>query len=80
MVHSEEPHKYVAYADIDSLKFVNDNFGKFRGDEYIKLFANALKTAAKQNGTTLYRIHGDEFVITSNDKKKLHATAQSQQD
>jgi len=77
MVHSEEPHKYVAYADIDSLKFVNDNFGKFRGDEYIKLFANALKTAAKQNGTTLYRIHGDEFVITSNDKKKLHATAQS---
>ncbi|MGN0814353.1 MAG: GGDEF domain-containing protein [Candidatus Coproplasma sp.] len=51
----------VFYADLNSLKFYNDNFGHSHGDRFILGFSNVLK---KLFGVKCcYRISGDEFVV-----------------
>jgi diguanylate cyclase (GGDEF)-like protein len=54
-------------ADIDSLKWVNDNLGHAVGDELIKRTAEALKAADIE----IYRIGGDEFPGQGTDQKTI---------
>ena len=55
----------IAYADINGLKWTNDNLGHKAGDELIIKFANLLKINFKDCKT--YHISGDEFIIMSLD-------------
>lgn len=48
--------------DVDGLKLVNDAFGHIEGDQLLTHLADILKDAAGVND--VYRIGGDEFVIT----------------
>lgn len=52
----------VVAADVDSLKWVNDNMGHLAGDKLLQTVADALK---KQRGVMVYRRSGDEFAITA---------------
>jgi diguanylate cyclase (GGDEF)-like protein len=50
------------FIDVDKFKKVNDTFGHFIGDEFIRQLANRLKGIVRGNDF-LARIGGDEFVI-----------------
>lgn len=50
----------VFSADCDHLKYVNDTFGHFAGDEYIKLCCKCFKDSLPE-GSKLFRMGGDEF-------------------
>lgn len=52
----------VFMADLDNLKYTNDNFGHDIGDLYIKTFANLLKNFNFKNGLVSRR-SGDEFYV-----------------
>jgi diguanylate cyclase (GGDEF)-like protein len=59
--------------DIDNFKVINDTLGHIHGDEYIRRFADQLRTLTRK-GDILSRIGGDEFtLITSKLKSKEHA-------
>lgn len=62
----------VFTADMDKLKYINDNFGHACGDVAIKVVADALKTAAEDDEICM-RVGGDEFVVIGleYDQKKL---------
>ncbi|MGN0818116.1 MAG: GGDEF domain-containing protein [Candidatus Coproplasma sp.] len=49
------------FADLNGLKFINDNFGHANGDRYIVSFANTIKKLFGES--SCYRISGDEFVV-----------------
>ncbi len=49
-------------ADLDGLKFINDNFGHKAGDNYIKDAANVLRSSVR-GSDVVARIGGDEFAI-----------------
>lgn len=53
---------FLFYADIDKLKWVNDKFGHFEGDQLIIKTADMLKDTFR-NSDIIARIGGDEFVI-----------------
>ena len=55
----------VAFADVNSLKAVNDNQGHEAGDRLIQKVANLLKDAVPEG--TVCRISGDEFVCIVKD-------------
>lgn len=51
----------VIFADVNGLKYVNDNYGHRSGDEYLLTFSAALQNSY---GTkNCYRISGDEFLV-----------------
>ncbi|HET6498261.1 MAG TPA: diguanylate cyclase, partial [Coriobacteriia bacterium] len=52
----------VVYVDIDELKVVNDTAGHDAGDQMIKIMAERLRHATREEDT-LGRIGGDEFVL-----------------
>lgn len=58
------PNAYMAIvsADLDGLKYINDNFGHSEGDNAIKVVAMALEYAAVE-GEICSRFGGDEFVV-----------------
>lgn len=58
------PDAYIAIvsADLDGLKYINDNFGHSEGDNAIKVTAMALEYAAV-DGEICARFGGDEFVV-----------------
>ncbi|MDE5859420.1 MAG: GGDEF domain-containing protein, partial [Oscillospiraceae bacterium] len=58
------PGAYMAIvsADLDGLKYINDNFGHYEGDNAIKVTAMALEYAAVE-GEICARFGGDEFVV-----------------
>ena len=62
---TDNPPLCVALADIDYLKYYNDKYGHEEGDRLIQAFVQALKERLDLDYTHLYRIGGDEFVITS---------------
>ena len=47
--------------DMDNFKAINDNYGHIAGDRTLKMFADTLRTVAKE-GDILCRIGGDEFI------------------
>ena len=58
---SEKRHFVVVFADLDSLKFVNDVFGHSEGDLYIKNAAKHLTTMSAD--AVVCRLGGDEFMV-----------------
>lgn len=62
--------------DIDGLKFVNDTFGHEKGDEYIALCHDVIKSSVR-NVDWIFRLGGDEFLVilcnTSNEVVELIA-------
>lgn len=52
----------VCFADLDRLKYVNDNYGHAYGDEYIKVAAKLLKERFRDEDVVC-RFGGDEFVV-----------------
>ena len=62
----------VFTADMDKLKFINDNFGHACGDIAIKAIADALIIAAEDDEICM-RIGGDEFAVIGleYDQKKM---------
>lgn len=52
----------VIFMDVNSLKYVNDNFGHNAGDDLIITTANSLKMTTMSN-SYLFRVGGDEFVV-----------------
>ncbi|MCL2616984.1 MAG: sensor domain-containing diguanylate cyclase [Defluviitaleaceae bacterium] len=52
----------VAFLDLDSLKYVNDNFGHSKGDEYILTVCETIKASMRKTDM-LSRMGGDEFLI-----------------
>ena len=59
--HEESPKIAVIMADINNLKYVNDQFGHRAGDEYIKGCCRMMSDLFTDS--QIYRIGGDEFVI-----------------
>ena len=51
----------VGFVDLNSLKWINDNYGYEFGDRAIELVCKILKTHFQED--CIYRISGDEFVI-----------------
>lgn len=68
-IEEKEKHAYIINFDLNSLKYINDNFGHHCGDSMIKAFANALQEAFRNLGN-IGRMGGDEFIailITNNE-------------
>ncbi len=51
----------VVFADLNALKYVNDNYGHTEGDKYIQDFARLLSEHFGIEHS--YRISGDEFIV-----------------
>ena len=63
------PNQYgIIFADLNGLKFVNDDNGHNAGDNLLKNAADALKSCF--DGSEIYRAGGDEFVIIAMNKSK----------
>ena len=56
-------------ADINNLKVVNDTYGHYYGDSYIKSFSDALREACPTD-SAIFRIGGDEFFIVINNSNE----------
>ncbi|MBN1777886.1 MAG: GGDEF domain-containing protein [Clostridiales bacterium] len=52
---------FLAFADLDYLKKINDNFGHAAGDDAIRTVSNVFKSVIR-SGDLIARISGDEFV------------------
>jgi diguanylate cyclase (GGDEF)-like protein len=58
----EENREFIlCFADLDNLKYVNDNFGHAEGDAYIKKAAHLLQFAFED--AVPCRLGGDEFML-----------------
>ena len=57
-----ERRRFLAMADIDHFKQINDRFGHLYGDEILIHFARLMR-ATFRAGDLLYRFGGEEFVI-----------------
>ncbi|MBQ0052197.1 MAG: diguanylate cyclase [Treponema sp.] len=58
----------VIYADINGLKYINDNYSHDEGDRYLQDFAEILMQNFRPDST--FRIGGDEFLIILKGIKK----------
>lgn len=56
--------------DLDGIKYINDNYGHYEGDQSIKVFATLLKDVFGQNIKTI-RLGGDEFIILIKDDNEF---------
>ena len=62
-VRSENYHYFsVIYLDLDNLKYINDNFGHNKGDDYILSICNTIKTSTRRSDI-FSRMGGDEFLL-----------------
>lgn len=59
---SERKKLLILYADLDMLKYINDNFGHIEGDNAITVTANVLSSCCKNNEVCA-RIGGDEYAV-----------------
>lgn len=56
------PRETVAIVDLDSLKYVNDTLGHREGDDLLRTLARVLQSCTDDQ--SVYRLSGDEFVVT----------------
>ena len=61
-VCENESRMYVISAVCNDLKVINDTYGHFVGDEYIRMTAVMFRTVLPENAQ-LFRVGGDEFVM-----------------
>lgn len=64
---SKEPHEYsmrnaICILDVDGLKFINDSYGHWMGDQLIRNMSECIETVFHDSGRC-FRIGGDEFAI-----------------
>lgn len=59
---AREGYFSIIFADINRLKFVNDNYGHDAGDTYIQTAANIIKQSCRFSDFC-FRVGGDELVI-----------------
>ncbi len=59
---TEHKKLLILFADLDLLKYINDNFGHIEGDNAITVTANVLNSCCKNNEVCA-RIGGDEYAI-----------------
>lgn len=59
---AREGYFSIIFADINRLKFVNDNYGHDAGDAYIQTAANIIKQSCRFSDFC-FRVGGDELVI-----------------
>jgi GGDEF domain-containing protein len=64
MIENGEEFKLV-FADLDKLKYINDNFGHEAEDMYLKDFSEAAR-----NVETIIRWGGDEFILSFKKRAK----------
>lgn len=62
----------IVYADMNGLKYINDNLGHRAGDEGIMILANTLKRFFGAQAEC-YRIGGDEFCVLSGEMSEQEA-------
>lgn len=60
----------VIFADLNSLKYINDTYGHSKGDEYLKSFSG--KLLELYGLSQCYRISGDEFIVVMQHLSKQH--------
>ena len=63
---------FIAMFDIDHFKRINDSFGHQAGDDVLKCFAHAARSALRDSDLAA-RVGGEEFVIHLNDSSLAHA-------
>ena len=61
----------ICYIDVNGLKFVNDNFGHFEGDELLVMVCKFIKGVTRDDDI-LCRLGGDEFIILFPNSKEEH--------
>ena len=64
---------HIAMFDIDDFKYVNDKFGHPFGDKILKHFAKVLTKFSDENGCTVCRYGGEEFLLLIPKKEKKAA-------
>lgn len=69
-----EVQHWLAVADVDHFKHVNDNFGHLFGDEVLIRVANVMRGAFRDSDR-LFRFGGEEFVILLQVAEQDHAFA-----
>jgi len=52
----------LIYIDLDNFKTINDNYGHYIGDMFLKRVAGRLKKALGEN-SNIFRLGGDEFAV-----------------
>lgn len=62
----------VLFADMDDMKYINDQFGHEEGDRAICAFCSALKKSCKE-GEIVARFGGDEMVVLAGDYSEQKA-------
>jgi diguanylate cyclase (GGDEF)-like protein len=60
--HSETEKQWLAVADVDNFKLINDKFGHLYGDEVLILIANLLQSSFRAQDR-VFRFGGEEFVV-----------------
>jgi diguanylate cyclase (GGDEF)-like protein len=70
--YSEQTKLMVFTADMDKMKYINDNYGHAKGDAALRVVSNALQHAADDDEICI-RLGGDEFMVIGMeyDEKKL---------
>lgn len=68
-------YNFVAVVDMDSLKYLNDEYGHRVGDSYLKQLANNL--AEHLGDHLVFRLSGDEFAILHTQGLPLRADLNS---
>lgn len=64
-----QSYKFVAIIDLDSLKWLNDNFDHRMGDTYLRKLAEELKRDF--GSENVFRLSGDEFAVTGENRQLL---------
>jgi len=62
-----------AYADLDSLGWVNDNMGHNAGDKFLMTAGQAFLEEDGKNGIQVYHVSGDEFVMSGKTEADVEA-------
>ena len=72
------PYQVIAIIDLDSLKYLNDKVDHREGDKFLRYLAQ--KLAIHFNRDDVYRLSGDEFVVTGSSFEVLQTALSELQD
>lgn len=69
-IEKKEAAFAVLFFDLDGFKRINDLYGHSSGDEVLKQIGQRLNGKYLRQGSRLYRIGGDEFILLSNSAER----------